>query len=130
MAFYVVRPQVLVRVPNSDEVVALNFGTKLWFIDEPNEEYVHVRDCSGIEYLIRKPYVYYANYQLLSIDSEGVCLSPIESIKENEYGFCAGGMRYDEDAIIIFETQASYYIVTSEGFSGFIPNDSSHVTIK
>jgi hypothetical protein len=130
-SFYVVRPQVLGRnANNTDELVAFNFGTKLWFqgdYKDENGEYAIVRDIHGFNYLIRKPYIYYANYEKLRIDKEGICLSPLPQIQEGEFGFCAGGMRYDEDAIILYETEDLFYVVTSEGFSGYVSKDNPHI---
>ncbi len=129
--FYVVRPQVLGRnASNPDDLVAFNFGTKLWLFGDyrdQNGEYAVVRDSTGFNYLIKKPYIYYANYKMLKIDDVGICLSPIQSIAENDFGYCAGGMRYDEEAIILFELEDSFYIVTSEGFSGFVDKENPHL---
>ena len=127
---YVVRPQVIGRNANNpEELVAFNFGAKLKYLGEVKLEYgdyALVKDNYGT-YLIKKPYLYYADYMLLKIDSEGVCLSPNSTISDGEFGYCAGGMRYDEDAIILFEETNSYYIVTSEGFSGFVDKENPHI---
>ncbi|MBR3281628.1 MAG: hypothetical protein IKI57_07350 [Clostridia bacterium] len=120
---YLCRPNVKCRsLENNEEFVTLHFLEEVKIL-ERRGEYTNIEYDDGKTGYVTTGFIVETYYPLIYIGETPVYLSPKPGMTPEEFGYGACGMRYEEIAIVLFEQDGYYFVVTEEGFNGFIdPN--------
>ena len=119
LKYYIIRPNVKCRsLENDEEFVTLHFGEEVKIL-ERNDEYTCIEYGEGQKGKVTTGFIIATEYPILYLSSIGVYLSPISGLKPTDLGYGAGGLRWEERAIVLYAEDEYLYIVTEEGFSGF-----------
>ena len=121
--YYLCRPNVKCRsLENSEDFVTLHFLEKVRIL-ERRGEYTDIEYGDGEKGYVTTGFIAETYYPLIYIGETPVYLSPRPGMTPEEFGYGACGMRYEEVAIVLFEQDGYLFVVTEEGFNGFIdPN--------
>ena len=131
MGVFVVRPKVYLNSKKgSGHIRYLPFGTHVEIL-EYEYDYCRVRvldDESEEENKDEIGYIYtgYLDYVIEKVwlmnddGSGGVALSILPNMNPGEFGYAAGGRRINEAAFVLFEQGDYQFVVTQEGYSGYI----------
>lgn len=128
-SFYVARPHIKLRSPDSDDFTQLTFGNRVTIEQTYSDGHSLVTTDDGITGLVTTGFIVQTQYPLIIIDSVGCFLSYKTGLDANDFGYGACGQRWEEIAIILFEKDGYFFIITEEGFSGFVKNDDTHFSI-
>ena len=127
--YYISRPIINFRGLKKNEVLtSLTFGTQVKIL-ERNEEYTTVETPDGTIGKVSTGFIVPCYYPIIYTDAEGVWLSPVPGLTPSDYAYGACGLRWEEKAIILFEQDGYLFIVTEEGFGGYILKDNPHISI-
>ncbi len=125
--YYVVRPHIKFVFDNG-EFTRLSFGEKVTVTDQ-KDEYAFIETEDGQKGKVTIGFIAPTNYPIIWIDEVGCFLSPTPGLTPSDFGYGACGQRYEEKAIIILETDDYFFIVTDEGFSGYILKNDPHISL-
>ena len=125
ISFYISRPNVKLRSLVDDSVTVLHFGDKVNII-ENQDELTIVETEDGTTGKVTTAFIVAINYPLIYLDEVGCFLSPMPHLTASDYGYGACGQRYSEAALILFESEGYFFIVTEEGYCGFISAEDPH----
>ena len=128
---YVVRPKVYLNSKKgSGHIRYLPFGTPVEILqyeydyckvrvinnelEEEEKEEIGYIYTGYLDYVLEK--VWLMNYD----NSGGVALSILPKMHPGDFGYAAGGRRWNEQAFVLFEDGDYQFVVTQEGYSGYI----------
>ena len=106
----------------SDRIKYLEFGTKLNILSYEND-YCKVQDPENDIGYVYTGYIGFVNRRLWLTNDNGtggVVLSYWPNMKSTDFGYAAGGKRINELALVLYEQDYYWYVVTNEGCSGYI----------
>lgn len=128
--YYICRPNVKCRnMENPEEFVTLHFGEKVT-VKMVNEEYTDIVYGDGEKGYVITGFIVETSYPMIYIAKDAQqYLSPFPLMTPSDFGYGACGLRWDERALILFEIGNYYFIVTEEGFSGYIEANSPYISI-
>lgn len=125
--YYVVRPHVKFVLEN-DENSTLSFGDKVIITDQ-KDNYAFIESEDGQKGRVTIGFIVPSNYPIIWLDEVGCFISPTPGLTSSDFGYGACGQRYEERAIILFEEEGYFFIVTDEGFSGYILKNDPHISL-
>lgn len=127
--YLVSRPAINFRNQETNELFKqLTFGTQLKVIEQ-NGKYTTVEAPDGTVGIVSTGFIVPCYYPVIYIDSEGVWLSPVPGLEPSDFSYGACGLRWEEKALILFEESDYIFIVTEEGFSGYISKNDTHISL-
>ena len=128
--YYICRPNVKCRsLENPEDFVTLHFGEEVKILEQRGE-YTDIEYGDEQKGYVTTGFIAEVYYPMLYIAKDAQqYLSPFPTMNETDFGYGAGGLRWDERAIVIYAIEDYFYIVTEEGFCGYIPNDSPYISI-
>ena len=128
--YYICRPNVKCRsLENPEDFVTLHFGEKVKIL-EKREEYTDIEYGDGEKGYVTTGFIAETSYPMIYIAKDAQqYLSPFPLMTPSDFGYGACGLRWDERALILFEIGNYYFIVTEEGFSGYIEANSPYISI-
>ena len=125
-ALFVVRPQVnFYQSKNGNKIGTLTFGTRLTYISTDGSRSL-VEDNQGRTGYIDNCFIAFCEDKVLWL-SAGTELSPQPRMKSTDFGYAACGRRAKEKALILFYDGDYMYIVTEEGYSGYVYRYDSRI---
>ena len=127
----VVRPSIRLMSGKGEGrlLMQLDFGEQLQLLMQDGD-YCLVRETTmGVTGYVATQYLV-QNASLIWIGSKGVSLSPKPGMTFWDFGYAAGGMRMNEEALVLFEDNGGYYyyVVTAEGYSGYVYKYDPEIT--
>ena len=126
--YYICRSNVKCRsLENEEEFVTLHFG-EIVNILEKQEEYTIIEYGDGQKGKVTTGFIVETFFPMLYI-GPSTYLSPIAYMTPADFGYGACGMRYEERAIVLFQEEAYLFIVTEEGFSGYVRADTPTLSV-
>ena len=125
--YYVVRPHIKF-VMEDGESTRLSFGDKVT-VTSTQDNYAFIETADGQKGKVTIGFIMPITYPMLWLDEIGCYLSPQIGLDSTSFGYGACGQRYEERALILFESDGYYFIVTDEGYSGFISVDDPHIAL-
>ena len=118
-SLYLLRPRVsLNNEKGRDKIADIYFGEELTLLSQEGD-YCKVSTQNGQCGYVETGYIGYAMYKIY-LGSGGVPLAYKAGLCERDFGSAAGGKRYNEEALVLFEEGDYLYIVTDEGCSGYV----------
>ena len=126
--YYISRPSVKLRSLEDDSFIVLHFGDKVNIV-ENRDELTIVEDENGNIGKVTTAFIVAVYYPLIYLDEVGCFLSPMPHLTASDYGYGACGQRYSEVALILFESEGYFFIVTEEGYCGFISAEDPHISL-
>lgn len=121
----VLRPNVKF-VFDDGEFTTLHFGDEVEIM-KFEDTYAFVRTSDGKLGKVTVGFLGNTCYPMLWLDKEGCYLSPITGLTPNDFYYGACGLRWEERAIVLIEDGEYFFIVTDEGFSGYVRKDDPHL---
>ena len=99
----------------------LEFGDKVTLLQQDGDYCLVCEATSGATGYVATQYLAYA-LKFIWLGSNGVALSPKPGMTSWDFGYAAGGMRTNEEAVVLYEDYGGYYyyIVTEGGYSGYV----------
>ena len=122
---YVLRPNVKFAL-ESGEFDTLHFG-EIVEVTEHEDSYAFIKTSDGRTGKVTIGFLGLTHYPMLWLDKEGCFLAPTPGLEPKDFCYGACGQRWEERAIVILEDADFFFIVTDEGFSGYVRKDDPHL---
>ena len=100
-------------------LITLHFGDKVTLLLQEGDYCLVTEPNSGATGYVATQYLVYAKKHIW-LGQSGVALSPRPGMTNFDFGYAAGGMRTNEEAIVLYEDYDYWYVVTEDGFSGYL----------
>ena len=102
-------------------LITLHFGDKVTLLLQEGDYCLVTEPNSGATGYVATQYLVYAK-QYIWLGQSGVALSPRPGMTSFDLGYAAGGMRTNEEAIVLYEDYGGsyWYVVTEDGYSGYV----------
>ena len=117
--------QELVVLENQGEYSHVAY-TELWYTGNGQELLVEGKEKEG---KFKTGVIVVSEYPLIIFDDVGWPLAMRPGLKKGDFGSASGGRARNTLAIILYETDGYYYVKTSDGLSGFVPADNTHISV-
>lgn len=128
--YYICRPNVICRsLDNPDDSVTLHFGEKVKILN-PSGKYTDIEYGDGQKGYVITGFIAESYYPMIYIAEDAqqyLILYP--NLTEKNFGYAAGGLCWDSHAIVMYIFGDYLFVVTEEGFCGYIPKDSPYISI-
>ena len=124
---YVVRPHIKYVFDNG-EFTRLTFGEKVT-VNELQGEYAFIETEDGQSGKVTVGFLAPSYYPILWFDEVGCYMSPTPGLTSSDYAYGACGMRYEERVIILMEEDDYWFVVTEEGYSGYVYKFDPHIQL-
>ena len=125
---YILRPNVKF-VHENGEAETLHFG-EVVEVTDLQDTYAFIKTSDGKTGKVTVGFLGLTNYPMLWVDKEGCFLSPVPGLEPSNFCYGACGQRWEEKAIVILEDGDYFFIVTDEGFSGYVRKDDPHLHLS
>ncbi|MBR6252989.1 MAG: hypothetical protein IKR04_04030 [Clostridia bacterium] len=121
----VLRPNIKCVYDDGDSTT-LHFGeeVEVWNFEDT---YAIIKTADGKMGKVTVGFIGTTCYPILWIDREGCFLSPMTGLQPTDFYYGACGQRWEERAIVLIEDGDYFFIVTDEGFSGYVRKDNPHL---
>lgn len=124
---YVLRPNVKF-VHENGEFERLHFGEVVEVTDQ-QDTYAFIKTLDGKTGKVTVGFLGITHYPMLWLDKEGCFLAPVPGLEPKDFTYGACGQRWEEKAIVLLEDGDFFFIVTEEGFSGYLRKDDPHLQL-